>query len=134
MGGDVHDMSYYGKCMVGGLLACGLTHTAIVPLDLVKCRKQVHLSKFTLIFKVDSKMYTSLGAGLSSVVKTEGWGPKGLFLGWGPTLIGYSMQGLGKFGFYEMFKDVYKNIVGKRIFLTRKVRKTLPNTKESGGQ
>ena len=41
MGGDTHDASYYAKCMVGGLLACGLTHTAIVPLDVVKCRRQV---------------------------------------------------------------------------------------------
>ena len=38
MGGDTHDISYYGKCMIGGSLACGLTHTAIVPLDVVKCR------------------------------------------------------------------------------------------------
>ena len=29
-----------------------------------------------------------------------------------PTLIGYSAQGFGKFGFYEIFKDVYKGIVG----------------------
>jgi len=29
-----------------------------------------------------------------------------------PTLFGYSMQGFGKFGFYEMFKDVYKNALG----------------------
>jgi len=27
-------------------------------------------------------------------------------------LIGYSAQGMGKFGFYELFKDIYKNIVG----------------------
>lgn len=39
MGGDVHDASYYGKCMIGGLLACGLTHAAITPLDVVKCRR-----------------------------------------------------------------------------------------------
>lgn len=39
MGGDVHDASYYFKCMMGGVLACGLTHTAIVPLDVVKCRR-----------------------------------------------------------------------------------------------
>lgn len=38
---DVHDMSYYGKCMVGGIFACGLTHAIICPLDIVKCRKQV---------------------------------------------------------------------------------------------
>ena len=33
-------------------------------------------------------------------------------VGWAPTLIGYSAQGFGKFGFYEMFKDVYKNAFG----------------------
>ena len=38
---DVHDMSYYGKCMVGGIFACGLTHMAVCPLDIVKCRMQV---------------------------------------------------------------------------------------------
>jgi solute carrier family 25 phosphate transporter 3 len=27
-------------------------------------------------------------------------------------LIGYSLQGLGKFGFYELFKDVFKGAVG----------------------
>ncbi len=41
MAPDKHDMSYYLKCMAGGALACGVTHTGIVPLDLVKCRKQV---------------------------------------------------------------------------------------------
>ncbi len=38
---DVHDASYYLKCMMGGILACGLTHAAIVPLDVVKCKRQV---------------------------------------------------------------------------------------------
>ena len=38
---DVHDASYYMKCMAGGVFACGLTHAAICPLDIVKCRKQV---------------------------------------------------------------------------------------------
>ena len=33
--------------------------------------------------------------------------------GWLPTMIGYSMQGFGKFGFYEIFKDVYRNAAGK---------------------
>jgi hypothetical protein len=28
-----HDNLYYGKCIVGGILSCGITHTAIVPLD-----------------------------------------------------------------------------------------------------
>ena len=40
-GSDVHNMSYYGKCMIGGILSCGLTHMIVCPLDIVKCRKQV---------------------------------------------------------------------------------------------
>lgn len=96
---DDHNLSYYFKCMIGGALGCGLTHTFITPLDLIKCRKQI-----------DPKIYNSLGHGISTI-KAEG-GVRGLFLGWQPTLIGYSMQGLGKFGFYEFFKDVYKGIVG----------------------
>jgi len=40
-GSDVHDMSYYGKCMVGGILSCGLTHMAMCPIDIIKVRKQV---------------------------------------------------------------------------------------------
>jgi hypothetical protein len=27
-------------------------------------------------------------------------------------LIGYSLQGLGKYGFYELFKDVFAGVVG----------------------
>ena len=40
---DVHDATYYGKCMVAGVLACGLTHAAVCPLDIVKCRRQVNI-------------------------------------------------------------------------------------------
>lgn len=96
MGGEVHDATYYFKCMIGGALACGLTHTAIVPLDVMKCKKQL-----------DSTFSKGMGDGLSKV-KANGQ----LSLGWAPTLIGYSLQGLGKFGFYEIFKDVYKKVVG----------------------
>jgi len=38
---EVHDMSYYQKCMMGGILSCGITHTMVCPLDIVKCRMQV---------------------------------------------------------------------------------------------
>ena len=36
-----HDSSYYAKCMLGGVLACGLTHAGITPLDVAKCNIQV---------------------------------------------------------------------------------------------
>ena len=38
---EVHDMDYYKKCMMGGILSCGITHTMVCPLDIVKCRMQV---------------------------------------------------------------------------------------------
>lgn len=34
-------MKFYALCGFGGVLSCGITHTAVVPLDLVKCRMQV---------------------------------------------------------------------------------------------
>lgn len=97
---DKHDLSYYGKCMLGGVLACGFTHTGIVPLDIVKCRKQVFPDE-----------YKSISQGFSKLKAVEGY--KGFTLGWMPTFIGYSLQGLGKFGFYEVFKDVYAKAVGE---------------------
>jgi solute carrier family 25 phosphate transporter 3 len=96
---DKHDVSYYLKCMMGGALACGLTHAAICPLDIVKCRMQVNPG-----------LYKSIGDGFSSIKAAEG--VKGFSLGFTPTLIGYSLQGLGKFGFYELFKDVFAGVVG----------------------
>ena len=44
-GSDVHDMSYYKKCMMGGILSCGITHAIVCPLDIVKCRMQVRKLK-----------------------------------------------------------------------------------------
>ena len=33
--------------------------------------------------------------------------------GWAPTFIGYSIQGLGKFGLYEFFKLYYSRLLGE---------------------
>ena len=72
----------------------------VTPLDLVKCRLQV-----------DKEKYKSLGNGFKLTVAEQG--VRGLFLGWAPTAIGYSMQGLCKFGFYEFFKNTYSNMIGE---------------------
>jgi len=98
---------YYALCGFGGVLSCGVTHTAIVPLDLVKCRIQVDPAKYKGIFN-----------GFKVSVADEGM--RGLAKGWAPTLIGYSMQGLCKFGFYEVFKNVYADLMGEEnAFLYR---------------
>lgn len=98
MSKDQHNTQYYLKCMVGGALACGLTHLLIVPLDVMKCRKQV-----------DNNYCSGIFDGVKKVSKANQ-----LTLGWIPTLVGYSIQGSGKFGFYEIFKDVYKKFVGEK--------------------
>ena len=58
-----------------------------------------------------------MGDGLSTISREHGFfnSKGGLTTGWAPTLIGYSAQGLGKFGFYEMFKDLYKKVVGEEF-------------------
>lgn len=35
---------YYAACTLGGIIACGPTHSAVTPLNLVKCRTQVDSS------------------------------------------------------------------------------------------
>lgn len=55
-------------------------------------------------------LYKSVGDGFRSIHAAEGL--RGFTLGWLPTLVGYSAQGFGKFGFYEIFKDVYRSAVG----------------------
>lgn len=100
-------MKYFVLCGAGGVLSCGVTHTLVVPLDLVKCRIQV-----------DAAKYKNLIHGLKVSFREEG--PKGLAKGWFPTLVGYSIQGLAKFGFYEVFKVVYSGMIGEEnTFLYR---------------
>eukprot|EP00274_Cyanoptyche_gloeocystis_P001396 CAMPEP_0196656508 /NCGR_PEP_ID=MMETSP1086-20130531/17423_1 /TAXON_ID=77921 /ORGANISM="Cyanoptyche gloeocystis , Strain SAG4.97" /LENGTH=344 /DNA_ID=CAMNT_0041989279 /DNA_START=125 /DNA_END=1159 /DNA_ORIENTATION=- len=95
-----HNASYYTKCLIGGMLGCGLTHTAVTPLDVVKCNMQTNSAK-----------YKSLFSGLSTIMKEEG--SAAVWKGWFPTLVGYSAQGMFKFGLNEIFKDTYANLVGE---------------------
>jgi len=56
----------------------GLTHTAVTPLDLVKCRRQV-----------DAKMYKGNFEAWGKIGRAEGL--RGIFTGWSPTFFGYSV-------------------------------------------
>ncbi|KIW24453.1 uncharacterized protein PV07_10165 [Cladophialophora immunda] len=91
---EPYSTKYFAACMLGGVVACGPTHTLVTPLDLVKTRRQV-----------DPKIYKSNLQGWSSIYAKEG--VRGVFFGWTPTFVGYSFQGLGKYGFYEIFKHQY---------------------------
>ena len=48
---------------------------------------------------------------LKTIVAEEG--TKGVWKGFGPTLLGYSLQGMFKYGLYEIFKDTYMNLAGQ---------------------
>lgn len=98
-------LKYYGLCGYAGVLSCGITHTMLTPLDMVKCRIQTNPGKYKNIF-----------SGFKVSVAEDGI--RGLGKGWAPTAIGYSLQGLGKFGFYELFKIMYSGMLGEELSYT----------------
>lgn len=80
-------------------MACGLTHWAVTPLDLVKCRRQV-----------DSKLYKGNVDGWRKIMAADGF--RGIYTGGAPTFFGYSVQGAFKYGCYEYFKKLYSDLAG----------------------
>lgn len=97
---ELFSSEYYAACTFGGVLSCGLTHLAVTPLDVVKCNMQTNPVK-----------YPSIPSGFGTVWRESGL--SGITRGWVPTLIGYSMQGACKFGFYEYFKKTYTDFFDK---------------------
>lgn len=71
---EMYSSDYYTACAVGGVLACGLTHMAVTPLDVVKCNMQANPAK-----------YSSILGGFGTVIREEG--ALGLLRGWFPTLV-----------------------------------------------
>uniref|UniRef100_A0A093V435 Mitochondrial phosphate carrier protein 2 n=1 Tax=Talaromyces marneffei PM1 TaxID=1077442 RepID=A0A093V435_TALMA len=94
---EPYSPKYFTSCALGGII--GPTHTAVTPLDLVKCRRQV-----------DPNIYKSNLSAWRSIFAKEGI--RGVFFGWSPTFVGYSFQGAGKYGLYEVFKYWY----GEQLF------------------
>ncbi|XP_043664959.1 phosphate carrier protein, mitochondrial isoform X2 [Vespula pensylvanica] len=91
---------YFMLCGLGGILSCGITHTMVTPLDLVKCRIQVNPAKYKSVFN-----------GFRVTLAEDG--TRGLARGWAPTFFGYSIQGMFKFGLYEVFKVYYSALAGE---------------------
>uniref|UniRef100_A0A2N9FMT3 Uncharacterized protein n=1 Tax=Fagus sylvatica TaxID=28930 RepID=A0A2N9FMT3_FAGSY len=96
---EMYSPAFYAASTVGGIFACGPTHTAVTPLDVVKCNMQI-----------DPTKYKSVSSGFGVLLKEQG--VRGFFKGWVPTLLGYSAQGACKYGFYEFFKKYYSDIAG----------------------
>jgi solute carrier family 25 (mitochondrial phosphate transporter), member 3 len=109
---NLRPVDYYLKCMFGGALACGVTHTAVAPIDIHKCRMQA-LSQ-------SGRWPAGLAQGLKTMAAREG--ARGFVTGWAPTLVGYGAQGTLKFGLNEFFKDVYGGALGGEENLSKPAR------------
>lgn len=96
----LYSPGYYAACTFGGLMACGITHWAVTPLDLVKCRRQV-----------DPKIYLGNVDGWRKIIAADGIA--GVYTGGSPTFFGYSVQGALKYGCYEWFKKFYSDLAGE---------------------
>jgi len=91
---------YFAVCGLAGILSCGLTHAALTPVDMVKCNKQNNPDIFTKGMFGNMKILSGYK------------GVRGLGRGVMPTFVGYSFQGLGKFGLNDMFKHKYGQLLG----------------------
>ena len=92
---------YFAACAVGGALSCGLTHTLLTPMDLIKCNRQAYPQLFS------GGAFSALRGLYHGSFAPFGWGQglRALLRGWGPTAVGYSLQGAFKFGLYELCKQ-----------------------------
>ena len=64
----------------------------------------------TALRQANPGKYTGLLSAMRVIIREEG--PAAMFKGWAPTLIGYSLQGMFKFGLYEYFKDLAARLLG----------------------
>lgn len=102
----------YVQFFAAGGLCATLTHGALTPFDVVKTRLQLepHGSKETM-----------LSMARSIVVRD---GPAGLLTGFGPTAVGYLIQGGAKFCGYEYFKKLSIDTLGSEA-LAREYRQLI---------
>ena len=90
----------YARFFASGALCATITHGAMTPIDVVKTRIQLEPkgSKETML---------SMGR---KIVASEG--PAGLLTGFGPTAVGYLIQGGAKFAGYEFFQQEGVDLAG----------------------
>lgn len=96
---EMFSPAYYAAGAIGGAAACGFTHAAVTPLDVIKCNIQI-----------DPAKYKSTSSAFGVVMREQGI--RGFFRGWAPTFVGYSAQGAFKYGLYEYFKKTYTDMAG----------------------
>ncbi|KAG6868978.1 hypothetical protein C0993_006500 [Termitomyces sp. T159_Od127] len=90
----------YRSFFLAGAICCTLSHGAMTPIDVVKTRIQI------------DPTFKRLGfiSGARQVVKKES--ASALLTGFGPTAVGYFVQGGAKFAGYEFWKKKFSEIAG----------------------
>jgi len=86
------DTKAYSSFFLAGALCCTISHGGMTPIDVVKTRIQV------------DPTFKKLGivSGTRQLISSEG--PAALLTGFGPTAVGYLVQGGAKFAGYEYWK------------------------------
>jgi len=92
----------YSSFFLAGAICATLTHGAMTPIDVVKTRIQID----------PALARNSMFAAGSKIVAAEGLG--GLMTGFGPTAVGYFVQGGAKFAGYEFWKKQFVSIAGSQ--------------------
>ncbi|CAG7846806.1 Mitochondrial phosphate carrier protein AltName: Full=Mitochondrial import receptor; AltName: Full=Phosphate transport protein; Short=PTP; AltName: Full=mPic 1; AltName: Full=p32; Contains: RecName: Full=Mitochondrial phosphate carrier protein, N-terminally processed [Serendipita indica DSM 11827] len=93
-------VSLFARYALAGAACCSITHGALTPVDVVKTRIQLEPEVY------NRGMVTAF----RQVIQAEGAGA--LLTGFGPTAIGYALQGAFKFGGYEFWKKTAIDYLG----------------------
>jgi len=93
----------YALFALSGAIGCSLTHSLVIPLDVVKTRMQTDPGRYT----------GGLVAGALEIQRTEGL--EALTLGWEPTFLGYLWYGVTVYPGYEFFKRTFLALAGPAI-------------------
>ncbi|KAG5648344.1 hypothetical protein DXG03_004916 [Asterophora parasitica] len=90
----------YQSFFLAGAICCTLSHGAMTPIDVVKTRIQI------------DPTFKGLGfvSGTRQIITNEG--ASTLLTGFGPTAVGYFVQGGAKFAGYEFWKKEFAEVAG----------------------
>ncbi|CAK9116257.1 unnamed protein product [Durusdinium trenchii] len=89
----------YALFALSGAFGCSLTHSLVIPLDVVKTRLQTSPGRFK---------NANLLSGMQEIYQEEGLG--GLLAGWEPTILGYLWYGITVYPGYEFFKRLFLSL------------------------
>ncbi|KAF9103832.1 mitochondrial phosphate carrier protein [Mortierella sp. AM989] len=94
-------LALYSRFYLAGAICCSVTHSSLTPVDVIKTRIQLEPTIYN----------KGMSGTFRQIVKAEG--PRALWTGFGPTFLGYFLQGGFKFGGYEFWKKTLIDFVGQ---------------------